>query len=145
MIVVSPTVAADIKDHAAVADFLRTAHARRPVALPDYKPKVGDHILGEWTTKVWYGGKIKSLSADKALIVWENGMTPDEAYFDKFIPFPTANEVHTPTVDDFVLLKPNGGSWIYGQVTRVQGTAIEAKDTSSSHLYKPGEFVVLGL
>ena len=145
VITVSPTVAADIKDHAGVADFLRKAHARRPAAPPDYKPKVGDHILGEWTTNAWYGGKIKSLSGDKALIVWENGMTPDEATFDKIIPFPTAQEVQAPAVDDFVLLKPSGGSWVYGQVTSLQGTAIEAKDINSSRLYKPGEFVVLAL
>lgn len=145
VIAVSPTVAADIKDHAAAADFLRNAHARRPLAPADYKPKVGDHILGEWTTNVWYEGRIKALSADRALIVWANGVKPDEASFDKIIPFPTADEARTPAVDDFVLLKPKGGSWQYGQVTSIQGTAIEARDISSSRLYKLGEFVVLEL
>jgi hypothetical protein len=145
IIAVSPPVAADIKDHAATQDFLRQAHARRPVAPPDYQPKVGDRILGEWTTNVWYGGKVKALSADRALIVWENGVKPDEATFDKIVPFPTADEMRQPAVDDFVLLKPKSGGWLFGQVTSVQGTAIEAKDISSSRLYKPGEFVVLAL
>jgi hypothetical protein len=143
VIAVTPTVAADIKDHAATADFLRDAHARRPVVSPDYRPKVGDHILGEWTTNVWYGGKVKSLSADRALIVWDNGVTPDEAPFARLIPFPNADDARTPAVDDFVLLKPNGGGWVYGRVTGIQGAAIEARDTSSSRLYKPGEFVLL--
>jgi len=143
VIAVSPTVGADIKDHAAAADFLRQAHARHPIAPPDYKPKIGDRILGEWTTNAWYGGKIKSLSADKALIVWESGMNSDEASFDKIIPFPTPAEARTPAVGDFVLLKPDGGCWLYGQVVSIQGTAIEAKGVSSSRVYKPGEFVVL--
>src|SRR5258708_7190204 len=87
VIAVTPAVAADIKDNAEKAAFLEKAHALRPSVPPNYKPKAGEHILGEWTTNAWHGGKIKSVSSDKVLIIWEDGLKPDEAVLDKIAPF----------------------------------------------------------
>jgi hypothetical protein len=146
---VSDAVAADIKDSADRQSFLDAAHEQRPVAPDGYMPSVGDRILGEWTTNAWYGGRVKSVADGKALIVWENGMSPDKAAFEKIVPFPTAtNSVATPEVGDYVLLKPTGGNpkaaWVYGQVTAVTGRGIEAKSIDfGTHEYALGEFVVL--
>jgi len=137
-------VVADIKDHAAAQNFLNDAYAHRAIAPADYQPKIGERVLGKWATNAWYPGKVKSLSAGKALIVWENGMKPDETPFEKIVHFPTAENTRTPAINDFVLLKPEGtGNWIYGQVTGASGASIEAKDVEATRSYKPGEFVVL--
>jgi hypothetical protein len=143
VLTISPTAAEDIKDAAEQQNFLTKAQEHFPVAAAGYKPKVGDRVLAAWTNTSWNPGKVKSVSDDKVLIAWEAGMTPDEVAVDKAIPFPTAETAQTPVVNDFVLLKPNGGSWVYGQVTSVSGTTIEAKSVESTREYKPGEFVVL--
>jgi hypothetical protein len=149
VLVVSDAVAADIKDSADRQKFLDTAHEQRPATPEGYTPNVGDRILGEWTTNAWYGGKVKSVVDGKALIVWENGMSPDKAAFEKIVPFPTAtNSAETPQIGDYVLLKPTGGNpkaaWVYGQVTSISGRGVEAKSIDfGTHEYAHGEFVVL--
>jgi len=148
ILLVSEKTAAAIEDIADQHDFEENAHGHRPAAPVGYTPKVGDHILGEWTTHTWHGGKVKSVSDGKALIDWENGMKPDEAPFEKLIPYPTAaDSAQAPKVGDFVLLKPSNGNtraaWIYGQVTAVNGSGIEAKDVDSTRDYKAGDFIVL--
>jgi hypothetical protein len=149
VLVVSDAVAADIKDTADRQSFLDTAREHRPVAPAGYTAKVGDHILGEWTTNAWYGGKIKSLSDGKALIVWENGMSPDQAALEKIVPFPVPGDAsQAPSVGHYVLLKPTGGNpkaaWVYGQVTAVSGNGVEAKSMDfGTREYAKGDFVVL--
>ena len=143
VIAVTPAVAADIKDNAEKEEFLTTAHSQRPVAPKDYKPKVGDHVLAEWTAHSWNGGKIKSIAGDKAMIVWDEDMKTDAVELESIIPFPTADNSTLPAVGDYVLLKPDGGSWNYGQVTGVSGPAIEAKDLNTTRTYRAGEFVIL--
>lgn len=143
VIAASPAAAADIKGDAARTDFLQKAQAHTPQAPPGYRPKVGEHILGAWTTHSWFGGKVKSISGDKALIEWE-GPKPDEASFDKIVPYPTAESSPTPAVGDYVLIKPNSGSWDYTQVTAVNGSTIEVRDAEGkTRTVKPGEFVIL--
>jgi hypothetical protein len=149
VLVVSDAVSADIKDSADRQKFLDTAHEQRPTTPEGYTPSVGDRILGEWTTNAWYGGKVKSVADGKALIVWENGMSPDKAAFEKIVPFPTAtNAVAAAEIGDYVLLKPTGGNpkaaWVYGQVTSVITRGVEAKSMDfGTHEYAPGDFVVL--
>jgi hypothetical protein len=149
IITVTDAVAADIKDSADRQKFLDTAHERRPSAPEGYTPNVGDHILGEWTTNAWYGGRVKSVTDGKALIVWENGMSPDKAVFEKIVPFPAATgSGQEPEIGDFVLLKPTGGNpkaaWVYGQVTSVSSRGIEAKSMDfGTHEYARGEFITL--
>ena len=143
VIAVSPVVAADMKADAARTDFLKKAQERKPQAPAGYKPKVSEHILGGWTPTSWRGGKIKSINGDKALIEWE-GLKPDEVALDKIVPYPTAENSATPSVADYVLVKPNNGSWDYVQVTAVNGSEIEVKDAEGKkRTVKPGEFVVL--
>ena len=132
VLVISPTVAEDIKDAAQQQNFLAKAQEHFPVVPADYKPKTGDRVLAPWTTTSWYPGKVKSISAEKVLIAWEAGMTPDQVTIDKVIPFPTAENSQAPAVSDYVLLKPSGGSWTYGQVTSVSGSTIEAKTVDST-------------
>lgn len=149
VLIVSDAVAADIKDSAERQNFLDTAHEYRPVAPAGYVPKVGDHILGEWTTNAWYGGKVKAIADGRLLIVWENGMSPDHTQFEKIVPFPTtSNAGNEPPVGTYVLLKPTGGNpkaaWVYGQVTSAGSNGIEAKSLDfGTREYASGEFVVL--
>lgn len=143
VIAASPAAGADMKKDAARTDFLKKAQAHTPQAPAGYKPKVGEHILGGWTSTSWFGGKVKSINGDKALIEWE-GPKADEASFDKIVPYPTAENTPTPSVGDYVLVKPSNGSWDYAQVTSVSGSAIEVKDADGKTLtVKAGEFVIL--
>ena len=143
VIAVSPVVTADMKNDAAKTDFLKKAQAHKPQAPAGYKPKVGDHILGAWTTNAWYGGKVKAIKGDKATIVWE-GPNPDDASFDNLVPYPTAENTQTPAVGDYVLVKPSSGSWDYAQVSNVNGSEIEVKgQDGKSRTVKPGEFAIL--
>jgi hypothetical protein len=149
ILVVTDAIAADIKDSADRQKFLDTAHEHRPAAPEGYTPNVGDHILGEWTTNAWYGGRVKSVADGKALVVWENGMSPDRAAFERIVPFPTAAGAgQAPEIGNYVLLKPTGGNpkaaWIYGQVMAVSSPGIEAKSMDfGTHEYARGEFITL--
>ena len=143
VIAASPAAAADMKADAAKTDFLKKAQAHQPQAPAGYKPKVGEHVLGGWTSTSWFGGKVKSISGDKALIEWE-GPKPDEAALDKIVPYPSGENTPTPSVGDYLLIKPSSGSWDYAQVTAVNGSEIEVKDADGKRrTVKPGEFVVL--
>lgn len=148
VLTVTDTVAADIKDAADKQDFLDRAHEHTPARPEGYMPKVGDHILGAWTTNAWYGGKVKAINGNKAMIVWENGMSPDEAFLERIAPFPTASQPGPlPAVGDFVLVKPTNGNpkaaWLYAQVTAVNGSGIEAKDIDETRDYKAGDYIRL--
>jgi hypothetical protein len=145
---VSEVVAADIKEQADRDDFLNKAYEHRPAVPAGYIPKVGDHVLGEWTTNAWFGGKVRSVSDGKATIIWENGMKPDDAPFEKIIPYPTAaNNDSSPVAGDYVLVKPSNGNpkaaWIYALVTGINDLGIEAKSDESTREHKTGDFVVL--
>src|SRR5713226_5248702 len=143
VIAVAPATAADMKADAARTDFLKKAQSRTPQAPAGYKPKAGEHILGGWTTTSWFGGKVKSINGDKALIEWE-GPKADEATLDKIVPYPTAENSQTPAVGDYLLVKPTGGYWDYAQVSSVNGSEIEVKGPDGkSRTVKPGEFVIL--
>jgi hypothetical protein len=143
IIAVTPSVAADMKTDAAQTDFMKKAQSHRPQAPAGYQPKVGDHVLGAWTPTAWYGGKVKSISGGKALVVWE-GPKPDEATFDNLVPYPTAESTTTPAVGDYVLVKPSGGSWDYAQVSGVSGSGVEVKDREGkTRTVKAGDFAVL--
>jgi hypothetical protein len=137
----SPAAAADMKENAARTDFLKKAQARKPQAPPGYKPKVGDHVLGAGTSTSWFGGKVKFINGDKALVEWE-GPKPDEVALDKIVPYPTAENSATPAVGDYLLIKPSSGSWDYASA--VNGSEIEVKDQEGKkRTVKLGEFVVL--
>ena len=148
VLVVNDTVAAYIKDAAEKEDFLDRAHEHYPVRTEGYIPKVGDHILGAWTTNAWYGGRIKSVKDDRVTIIWENGMKPDDAPIEKIVPFPTESAAGpVPAIGDFVLVKPANrnprAAWIYAQVTAVNGSIIEAKDVDETRDYKAGDYIKL--
>jgi hypothetical protein len=143
VIAVSPVVAADMKAESARTDFLKRAQALRPQGPADYRPKVGEHVLGAWTTHAWYGGRVKSINGNKATIVWE-GPKADEATFDNLVPYPTAESSPAPAVGDYVLVKPASGSWDYAQVSGADGSSIEVKGADAkTRTVKPGEFVIL--
>ena len=143
VLTVSPTVAEDIKDAAEQQNFLTKAQEHFPLPPADYKPKAGDRVLAPWTQTSWYPGKVKAVSGDKVTINWEAGMRADEVALEKVVPFPSAENSPTPATGDYVLLKPSGGAWTYGQVTSVSGSTVEAKTVDATREYKPGEFVVL--
>lgn len=140
---ISPVVAADIKDAGEKQNFLAEAQSHKPVIADGYKPKVGERVLAAWMTTSWQPAKVKSVTDDKAMLVWEGGMNPEQLDLSRITAFPTADAAQTPSVNDFVLLKPAGGSWIYGQITKVNGTSIEAKTIDSTEKYKAGEYVIL--
>jgi hypothetical protein len=143
IVAAGPAAAADIKADAAQTEFLKKAQAHAPQAPLGYKPKVGEHIFGGWTSTSWLGGRVKSINGDKALIVWE-GPSPDEISLDRIVPYPTAENSTAPAVGDYLLVKPTSGSWDYAQVITVNGSEIEVKDAEGkTRTVKPGEFVVL--
>jgi hypothetical protein len=143
VIAVSPVVAADMRTEVARTDFIKKAQALRPQAPADYRPQVGEHVLGAWTTHAWYGGRVKSINGEKATIIWE-GPRPDEATFNNLVPYPTAGNSQTPATGDYVLVKPTSGSWDYAQVASVGGSSIEVKGPDGkARTVKAGEFVIL--
>jgi hypothetical protein len=143
VIAVSAATAADIKANAASTEFIKKAQAHTPQAQAGYKPRVGDHVFAPWTSTSWFGGKVKSINGDKALIEWE-GVKPDDVALDKIVPYPTAENSVTPAAGDYLLTKPNSGSWDYAQVSAVNGFEIEVKDAEGkTRTVKPGEFVIL--
>jgi hypothetical protein len=100
-------------------------------------------VLAEWTVNSWYPGRIKSVVDGQAFVVWDGGMTPSRTAIERIIPYPSADDNQTVAVNDYVLLKPMGGSWFYGQVTSVDGTSVEARTVDSTQEYKAGEYIVL--
>jgi hypothetical protein len=143
VITVLPAAAADMKADAARTAFLKNAQSHAPQAPAGYEPKTGEHIFGGWTSTSWFGGKVKSISGDKALIEWE-GPKPDEVGLDHIVPYPTAENTPTPAVGDYLLVKPNSGSWDYAQATSVSGSDVEVKDADGkTRTVKAGEFVIL--
>jgi hypothetical protein len=143
VLLVTPKVAADLKDLAAKEGFLNKARQHRPVVADGYQPKAGDRVLAEWTVNSWYPGRIKSVVDGQAFVVWDGGMTPSRTAIERIIPYPSADDNQTVAVNDYVLLKPMGGSWFYGQVTSVDGTSVEARTVDSTQEYKAGEYIVL--
>lgn len=143
VIVITPAVAAGMKTEAARTEFVVKAQALRPQAPAEYRPRVGERVLGAWTTHAWYGGRVKSINGNKATVVWE-GPKPDEASLENLVPYPTAENSPVPSEGDYVLVKPSSGSWDYAQVARVIGSVIEVRGPDGkSRTVKAGEFVII--
>lgn len=143
ILTISPIVVADIKDAAEKQDFLLKAQQHNPVADNGYKPKAGDRVLAAWTNTSWYPAKVKSVTDNKVLVAWEGGMNPEKLDLSRITPMPSAVIAQTPSINDYVLLKPSAGAWSYGQITSVNGTSIEATTIDSTGKYKAGEYVIL--
>lgn len=149
VIAVSPTESADIKamfdKNSKKADFDAEARKARPIVPADYKPKVGETVVAE-APLAWNTGKVKSISGDKATIIWDpqNNSTFDTT-LDKIVPYPTAVSAAMPTVNDYVLIKmADPRIWQYVQVTSVNGTNVAVKNKyNETSTVKPGEFILL--
>ena len=149
VIAVSPTESADIKSmfdkNSKKADFDADARKTRPVVLADYKPKVGETVVAE-APLAWNTGKVKSISGDKATILWDpQNNSTFETTLDKIVPYPTAASATMPAVNDYVLIKMGDPRiWQYAQVTSVNGTNAVVKDKyGETNTVKPGEFILL--
>lgn len=151
VIAVSPTDAADIKSafdkSSKNRDFDEKSHnAGRPPAPAGYKPKVDETVVVESAPHNWITGQVKSISGDKATIVWDqkNNGTVDTP-LDKIVPYPTAASAVLPAVNDYILIRSGDPRlWIYVQVTSVNGTNVVVKDVNdSTSTVKPGEFILL--
>jgi hypothetical protein len=150
VIAVSPTDTADIKaeldKNSKEGDFLGESHKFQPTAPAGYKPKVGETVVAEIGMYDWYTGQVKSISDDKATIVWdpENNRTSDTRLV-KIVPYPTAASAAMPAVNDYILIKPDATKlWTYVQVTSVNGTSAVVKDINGkTSTVKPGEFILL--
>jgi len=149
VIAVSPVESADIRamfdTNGKKSDFDEKARKARPVVPADYKPKVGDKVVAEGQL-AWNTGKVKSISGDKATILWdEKNNGTFETTLDKIVPYPAAAGAVMPAVNDFVLIKSGYMEvWDYAQVAGVNGTDVEVKNNSGkTSTVKPGEFIPL--
>lgn len=146
IVAISAATAADFKSQAGKNDFLTKAQAGSPVRPAGYKPKVGDRVLGEWTSKSWYPAKVTAIAGGKATLAWEDNSKPTELAFDKFFAFPTAANSSPASTGDYLIVKPasGNGKWDYAQVTSATGGAVEAKMADgSTRSLKPGDYVVV--
>lgn len=137
-------VAANFKDKAKSADFLKEAQAAKPTVPGGFKPKVGERVLGEWATNSWYQAKVEKISGTKATLAWEDGTKPTEIDFAKILPMPEGKG-EMPKENQFILAKPESGSkWGYAQAVAVKGESIEIKTADGkTRSIKAGEFVLL--
>lgn len=149
VIAVSPTESANIKamfdKNSKKADFAEKAQKARPVIPDGYKPKVGETVVAEGQL-AWNTGQVKSISGDKAMIIWDpKNNSTFETTLDKIVPYPTAAGAAMPAVNDYVLIKmADPRIWEYVQVTSVNGTNVAVKNRSDeTNTVKPGEFILL--
>lgn len=137
-------IAANFKQRASVNDFMKQAQARKPTFPEDFKPKVGEKVLAEWSTNSWWQAKVQKVSGDKATVAWEDGSKPAEVNFSKVLPMPT-NKSEMPKDEQYLLVKPESGAkWIYAQTVSVKDGNVEAKTAENkTRTVKAGDFVLL--
>lgn len=146
IIKVPPAVAADLKDKAGATSFLKEAQKGKPAIPSDFKPKKGDKVIAEWSTNTWYTGVIDSVSGTNIFVAWDDKSKPSAVNSNRIVPIPTAaSGKDMPTVSQFLLIKPEGGSkWDFAQAVTINGTSVEVKlANGQSKTLKPGEFVLL--
>jgi len=137
-------VVANFKDKASSTDFLKEAQAKKPSAPTEFKPKVGEKVLGEWATNSWYQAKVEKISGTKATLAWEDGTKPSEVDFTKILPMPDSKS-EMPKDNQFILAKPESGSkWGYAQTVSTKEGNVEIKTADGkTRTIKAGEFVLL--
>ena len=129
-------------------DFRKAAENVRPITPAEYSPKVGETVIGK-AQFGWSAGKVKSISGNKATIIWDSKNNATfETTFNSIAPYPTAAVATLPSVNDFILIMSSSSdgmeTWKYAQVTGVNGTDVMTKDESgNTATVKPGEFVLL--
>lgn len=145
IIKVSAAVGADMKKQAGSTDFSTVAQSKKPVRDSAYMPKVGEKVLGEWSTNSWWSGRVQKTGGGKATIAWEDGSKPSEIMLEKVLPMPGAKQPTLPTSGQYLLVKPASGSkWQYAQTVSVQGANIEVKfATGPNQTVKAGDYVLL--
>lgn len=144
LIKVPAAVAANFKEEAKQADFLKAAQANKPAPPADYKPKAGDKVLGEWSTNSWYQAKVQKVGGSKATLVWEDGSKPSEVDLEKVLPMPDAKS-EMPKENQYLLVKPESGTkWYYAQTVSVKDGNVEVKSADGkTRTVKAGSFILL--
>lgn len=145
IIKISPVAIADLKDKAATNDFLNEAQQKKPIMPADHKAKVGDKVLGEWSTNSWWSGKVTKVAGGKTTVAWEDGSTPREVADEKIMPLPTAKDAKMPVKGQFLMVKPESGSkWLYARTEEAKEGAIKITlSDGKERTVKAGEFVLL--
>lgn len=129
IVVVRAPAVAGLQKFKSEKDFSTKAKQAKPSPPAGYKPKVGDHIVGEWSAGAWWVGDVTEVAGEKAKVKWES-FPVTEMTFDKIIPYPKAETAtQMPVANSYVLVKPAGGSgqWFHAQVTSVNGNSAEVK------------------
>jgi hypothetical protein len=125
------------------SQLLSEGSKRNPVSVEDYSPKVGDKVLGKQFNIKWASGTISSIAGGGLIqISWDDPADHFAEAVNKVIPLPVAAKTPTPTVGQYVIIKPTSGdNWLYAQVTKVDGQAVEVKtEGDSTRTVVPGEF-----
>lgn len=125
-------------------EFLDAANKAKPTIPEGYKPKVGDTVVAQGPA-AWDTGQVKSITGDKATILWDkkNNSTFDTT-FDKIVPLPAAGNSTIPSVNDFVIIKYSDPAWVYARVNSVNGKDIAVTDEfNETKTVKSGDFIAL--
>lgn len=145
VIKVTAVSAADLKKQSATTDLTDQAKAKSPAIPAGYKPAVGETVLGEWTPKSWYEGKVLKVTGGRPTIAWSDKTAPSEVASRSVMPLPKAGAAKMPVADQFLLIKPTSGShWEFARTVSVAGQSVEVKTVGGqARTVKPGEFVLL--
>lgn len=145
IIKISAATAANFKQQASQTDFMAHAQTLRPQAPAGFAPRKGERVVAEWSTNSWYGGRVQKIAGSKATVAWDDQSKPTELDFAKVFPYPTGSNYQTPSVDGYLIVKPNGnGKWGYAQVTGLNGKAIEIKTADGqTRSITAGEYINL--
>lgn len=146
IIVVRAAAVAEFQKLKAENEFSAKAKQGKPHPPAGYKPKVGDHVVAEWSANAWWVGDVTKVNGEKASVKWES-FPEKELTLNQIMPFPKAEtSTALPAANSYVLVKPAGGSgqWNYAQVTNVNGDSAEVKFPSGkTQTIKADEYIAL--
>jgi len=144
IIKINSAAAAEFKSYAQEVAFLKNAKTGRPHPPADYKPKVGERVVAEWTDKTWYIGDVVNASSGKATIKWPASFPQSQLTLEKVLPYPAP--AASPKTNDFLIVKQDSEhqSFAFAQVTSVNGSSVEVKlADGKTRTVKRGDFYVV--
>jgi hypothetical protein len=85
------------------------------------------------------------ISGSNIYVAWDDNSKPSAVNAGRVMPLPVAAANEIPTVNQFLLIKPESGSkWDYTQTAAVNGANITAKlPNGQTRSVKAGEFILL--
>ena len=129
VIKVSSVAAADIKQNVEAKAFDDLGKTKKPVLPNGWKPKKGDKIAAQWTFGSWHTAIVKNVNPNNIDIDWQNGWSDGTVASDKVAPYPAEAAGAMPSVNDYVIVKPQSdiSEWKFARVTAINGQEAEVK------------------